>query len=83
MDKQLLKAINNRDFEHSIEDDFEKYALEKRYKPGNTTTIIGMYKPIAPDNWNIDSDKIATKNKIPKMDSRGPISLATFNFRSQ
>jgi hypothetical protein len=33
-----------------IEDDFEKYALEKIYKPGNTTTIIGMYKPIAPDN---------------------------------
>ena len=29
MDKQLLKAINNRDFEHSIDDDFENTSVYK------------------------------------------------------
>ena len=29
MDKQLIKAINNRDFEHSIEDDFENTSVYK------------------------------------------------------
>ena len=29
MDKQLLKAINNRDYEHSIDDDFENTSVYK------------------------------------------------------
>jgi hypothetical protein len=29
MDKQLIKAINRRDFEHSIDDDFENTSVYK------------------------------------------------------